>query len=60
MTTFTITFADGDDFTKTFTSTVSVIGTSFDARLVAEQMVYTPMPGKPDHIQIIKTQEVTS
>lgn len=59
MFTFVISYADGDDFSRRFTSTVHVDAASaLDARLCAEQMIYTPMVGKPDHIQIVGVTRV--
>jgi hypothetical protein len=52
---FTITVADGDAFEHTFTSTVVVVAaTALDAQLLATQLVLTPMPGKPEHMQILE------
>lgn len=54
---FQITVADGDDFTNTFTSSVIVDADSaLDAQLLATQMVTIPMPGKPNHMQVVGIQ----
>ncbi len=56
---FHVHFADGDDFTKTFTTAVTVSAKSpRDAKLLATQMAMTPMPGKPEHMQFLGIKEV--
>ncbi len=56
---FIVRYADGDDFSHKFVSRVDVDADSWrEAELLAQQMVYMPMPGKPGHIQIVSTREV--
>lgn len=52
-----VEYADGDDFAAPrLTSHVEVEADCYlHAKLAAEQMVLTPMPGKPGHIQITGT-----
>ena len=54
---FLIEYVNGDNWKSPyFTSTVSVVAESYlEAKLMAEQLVYTPQPGKPEHIQITNT-----
>ena len=48
-----------DVFYGEFVSRVHVeAGSKREARLVAEQLAYTPHAGKPEHIQIIGTLSV--
>jgi hypothetical protein len=50
-----VTFADGDDFSAPhqFSQVCVIADSPIKARLAAEQMVMTPMLGKPAHIQIV-------
>ncbi len=53
-----VEYANGDDFTASRQmSEVEVeADTEMRARLLAQQMVSTPMLGKPSHIQITRTE----
>lgn len=52
-----VQYADGDNWTAPYQwSEFEVEADSkLDAKLLAEQMAYTPQPGKPSHIQITGT-----
>ena len=52
-----VEYADGDNWAgRRFTSEVEVEAeNALQARLLGEQMAYTPQPGKPGHIQITRT-----
>lgn len=52
-----VVFADGDNWdAQRYASIVDVEAPSrAEARLVAEQLTYTPERGKPEHVQITST-----
>lgn len=52
-----VQYAHGDDFTRQQMSEVEVEARNRgEARLVGEQMAMTPHPGKPEHLQITRTE----
>lgn len=52
-----VEFADGDAWAspRQFSHVEVLAENPLSARLLAEQMAYTPQPGKPGHIQITST-----
>lgn len=54
---FDVTYADGDDWSapRQFSQVEVLAADALEARLAAEQMVYTPQPGKAGHVQITST-----